>query len=70
MEELRLHKAYAHGKGISLSAMAKLALIQYEQRNPLKPLQLAEAVSKYVQTMEGLKAVQPQTLGANSGGGR
>lgn len=49
--ERDLYAAYAAGKGLTLSALAKMALFQYVQRFDLKPNQLALAVKSYVNAL-------------------
>jgi hypothetical protein len=65
--ERELHRAYAKGKGISLSALASLALHQYESKYPLRAPQLAIAVSEYVKAMSDAKTVQSHAIGMKSG---
>ncbi len=49
--ERDLYAAYAAAKGLTLSALAKMALFQYTQRFDLRPNQLAVAVKSYVTTL-------------------
>lgn len=68
ISERSLFASYAKAKGVSLSALAKIALVQYVAKYPLRRSQLAQAVSLYVNDLQDAKSVQSSAAGANLGG--
>jgi len=62
-EERERHRAYAKAKGLTLPALAKFALIQYESKYPLSEAQIAGRVRKRGRPVSKNLAVQPDLSG-------